>query len=79
MRYYQAAQNLLVPNSELGLMIQASMHGAKGMFDDIKRDHGRVTVINDLAQRCKRSTSVTLVIIGQLLLALTEDNLMLAK
>lgn len=60
-------------------MIQASMHGANGIFDDIKQHHDRVTLINDLAHRCKRSTSVALVVIGQLLLALTEDNLMLAK
>lgn len=79
LRYYQAALNMLVPGTELGLLIQACMLGVRGAFEASTHDHVPVAEVHDLAHKCKRSTSAMLAVVGHFLLAFSDKNLMLSK
>jgi hypothetical protein len=78
-RYYEAALALLTAESELALQIEASLLGVKGLLQGAKDDHKRQMEVKDLAGKCKRTSSMGLNTIGQLLSALADDNLMSAK
>ena len=78
-RYYEAGLALLQEGSELALMVEASLYGTKGLLADLSKDHLRQSSVKDLAARCKKTSSMVLSTIGQLLSALAEDKLMLAK
>lgn len=78
-RYYQAALALLTAESELALQIEASLLGVKGLLQGVKDDHKLQMQIKDLAAKCKRTSSMGMNAIGQLLSALSDDNLMSAK
>jgi hypothetical protein len=78
-RYYEASMALLSEGSELCLMIEASLLGVSGVLQGAKTDHDRQVKVKNLSARCKRTSSMALNTIGQLLSALAEDNLMSAK
>lgn len=78
-RYYRAALALLQEGSELALSIESSLLGVQGLLEGVKEDHKRQQVVVDLAGRCKRTSSVAINAVGQLLAALADENLMMAK
>jgi hypothetical protein len=78
-RYYLACKNLIVPGSELGLIVNIGLLGALGHLANVASDHGRQTVVNDLVDRCAGGSSAGLNAVGFFLASLTDSNLTLSK
>lgn len=78
-RYYKAAQSLLVAGSEMRLIVDINLMAAQGGFSNLQLDLDRASHVNVMADQCRAGTNGALNAVGFFLLSLTEPERVSSK
>ncbi|BEI80128.1 hypothetical protein CcaverHIS002_0106570 [Cutaneotrichosporon cavernicola] len=78
-RYYKAAQSLLVAGSEMRLIVDINLMAAQGGFSNLLTDLDRSAHVNIMADQCRAGTNGALNAIGYFLLSLTDPERVSSK
>jgi hypothetical protein len=78
-RYYQACQALISPESELALSAEICLLGAQGRMKDVKADEVLLKRVIALGERCRGSGNAGLVCVGLLLASFTSESNLTSK
>ncbi|GMK54396.1 hypothetical protein CspeluHIS016_0109820 [Cutaneotrichosporon spelunceum] len=78
-RYYKAAQSLLVAGSEMRLIVDINLMAAQGGFANLQMDLDRSAQVNIMADQCRAGTNGALNAIGYFLLSLTDPERVSSK
>ncbi|ODN98018.1 hypothetical protein I350_07660 [Cryptococcus amylolentus CBS 6273] len=73
-RYYTACKALINTGSELSLIAEIGILGARSKLEGLMKDLKVQDEVNGLAEKCKGSTSATFSAAGQFLASMTDDN-----
>jgi hypothetical protein len=78
-RYYKAAQGLLVPGSEMRLIVDINLMAAEGGFSNLHTNLDRAAQVNVMADQCRAGTNGALNAVGFFLLSLTDHERVSSK
>ncbi|KLT39373.1 hypothetical protein CC85DRAFT_251330 [Cutaneotrichosporon oleaginosum] len=78
-RYYRAAQSLLVAGSEMRLIVDINLMAVQGGFSNLHSDLDRATKVNVMADQCRAGTNGALNAVGFFLLSLTDHERVSSK
>lgn len=78
-RYYKAAQGLLVPGSEMRLIVDINLMAAQRGFENLQADQARTTAVNIMADQCRAGTNGALNAVGFFLSSLTDPERVSSK
>lgn len=79
LRSYRACEALLVPGSELGLVVEICRLACEGGFMGLLSDHSKAEKVRSLVERCKASSAASLSATGQFMASLIESNRVASK
>lgn len=78
-RYYKAAQGLLVPGSEMRLIVGINLLAAEGGLEGIQSNLERTAQVNMMADHCRAGTNGALLAVGHFLSSLTDPERVSSK
>ena len=78
-RSYQACSTLLVPGSELGLLVEICQAACKGIFSRLLLRPEDTRYVRNLTERCKSSSNATLCASAHFMSSFLEDNRVASK
>lgn len=78
-RYYKAAQGLLVPGSEMRLIVDINLMAAQWGFENLQSDLQRTATVNMMADQCRAGTNGALKAVGFFLSSLTDPERVSSK
>lgn len=78
-RYYEAAQLMLAPGSELRLIVDIGLLATQGHLEGLANDHKRATEVKVLADQCRSGSNQSLHGVGFFLGSLAETERVPAK
>ena len=76
---YDACLALLVPGSEMGLVIEICSLACQGGLSGLLQDDARAAQVRNLADRCRTSSNASIAATGHFLASLLEPNRIASK